>query len=89
VRFFPGAPGKDPVKIFRGSLRPDPISTHYGSLCIMKPYPHIWNVGLLPASGIGSTSKKIPGGLNPGAELYFQALHGPSGDPSSELADLL
>jgi hypothetical protein len=84
-----GIPGTDPVKLYRGSLRNTPLSTKYGLLFIKKPFPHIWNIGPVPADGIAFTSKKIPGSVPPGYEFYFQALHGPANDPSTILTNLL
>lgn len=84
-----GDPGTIPVKIYRGSLRTTPLSTQYGLLFIKKPFPHIWNIGPVPSNGIATTTKTIPSGVSPGAEFYFQALHGPAGDPTTKLTNLL
>jgi hypothetical protein len=84
-----GIPGKDPVSIYHGSLRTTPLSTQYGMLYIKKPFPHIWNVGPIPADGIATTTKTIPSSVSPGAEFYFQALHGSVGNSNTKLTNLL
>jgi hypothetical protein len=84
-----GDPGTDPVKIYRGSLRTSPLTTQYGVLYIKKPFPHIWNVGPVPADGIATTTKTIPSGVSPGAKFYFQVLHGPANNPNTILTNLL
>lgn len=84
-----GTPGTTPVRIYRGKLRSTPLNTQYGSLYIKKPWKNIWNVGPIPGTGIATTTKTIPGTIPPGNKYYFQALHGPGGNPSTLLTNLL
>jgi hypothetical protein len=58
-------------------------------LYIKKPFPHVFSVGPIPADGIATISRTIPSGVSPGAEFYFQALHGPVGNQNTILTNLL
>ena len=58
-------------------------------LYIEKPFPHTWSVGPAPADGIATITKTVPSGVSAGVEFYFQALHGPVGNPNTKLTNLL
>jgi len=85
-----GTPQTGPVLLAEGSgLLDPPLPTPYGELHIALPLLGRYGLGTIPANGVLSMPAGVPPHWLPGEPHFLQALAGPTGNPDTELTNLM
>jgi parallel beta-helix repeat protein len=85
-----GSPGSKPVALGMSTgIQDPPQPTPHGDLHLKLPLVGFWPVGSIPSSGVLALPVTVPVAWKTGDRMYFQALFGNWGFPSSRLTNLM